>query len=175
VTDDAGTHDSVPRIPSVDDFPESGVNALATFAQRAWARALDTVLVYVPLVIVAVTLAIDFEHPEEQIDLTEVTWLPFAWVVVAGLYETITVATWGATIGKVALGTRVARYADGERPTYEQALLRCLLPLAAGALVWVLFGSAIVGAMVVYLTALANDLGRGWHDQAGGTVVIRTR
>jgi uncharacterized RDD family membrane protein YckC len=164
-----------PRAPTLDDFPASGTNALASFGQRAWARILDTLLLYVPLALVAATLAFDVDHPERTPELGDLTWLPIAWVLLAGTYDIVLVATTGTTVGKVALGTRVARYADGERPTWDQAALRALLPLVAVALVWALFDEPLLGAVAVYLTALASELGRGWHDRAGGTVVVRTR
>ena len=171
MNDDVTRNMSAPRIPSVDDFPESGVNALATFPQRAWARVLDTVLVlYATYLIIGSFLTTD---PSEDTDLTQILWVLFVWVAVAAAYEVTMVAVAGTTVGKIVLGTRVARFTDGDKPTVSQAALRCLLPLvAAAALILVL---PIIGAAAVYLSALANPMLRGWHDQAAGTVVIRTR
>ena len=163
---------SVPRVPSIEDFPESGTNALATFAQRAWARVLDTFLVMALVSIFLPVLPVDLADPEQT--TVALIWFLGLWVLLAGAYDTIAVAVWGVTVGKVALGTRVARFVDGERPTWEQSGMRILLPLT-GATALGAVGLPIVGAGTVYLSSLSNPFGRGWHDQAGGTVVIRTR
>ena len=45
MSDDVSGAPSARRVPRLEDFPESGSNALAPFAQRAWGRFLDTFLV----------------------------------------------------------------------------------------------------------------------------------
>lgn len=163
---------SVPRVPTLEDFPESGINALATFPQRAWARVLDTFLVMALVSVFLPLVPVQLDDPEEA--SLALIWFLGLWVVLAGAYDTIAVARWGVTVGKLALGTRVARFVDGERPTWEQAGMRILLPLA-GATALGVVGLPIVGAGTVYMSSLSNPFGRGWHDRAGGTIVIRTR
>ena len=63
----------------------------------------------------------------------------------------------------------------GSKPTIEQAALRCLLPTAAGMIALVVTQQPLIGAMVVFASAFFNPLRRGWHDEAGGTIVVRTR
>lgn len=172
MSDDASGAGSVPRVPALEDFPETGTNALASFTQRAWARVLDTFLVLTLVFTVVPLLPFDAEDPEQSAVL--LVWILVLWAVAAGAYETIAVAVFGLTVGKAVFGTRVARFVDGERPTWDQALLRALLPLAGATGLGVL-GLPIIGAGTVYLSSLANPFGRGWHDQAGGTIVIRTR
>jgi len=174
VSDEAGRAGSVPKVPTLEDFPETGTNALATFAQRAWARIIDTFLtLFVVLALVPLLpLRTMVDDPEQAV--AAIVWSLALWAVVAGSYETIAVALFGVTAGKAAFGIRVARFADGRRPTWEQALMRCLLPLA-GATGLGAFGFPVIGAGTVYLSSLSNPLGRGWHDHAGGTIVIRTR
>jgi uncharacterized RDD family membrane protein YckC len=160
------------RVPKVEDFPETGTNALASFGQRAWGRMLDT---FVTLAVVSLILElspIDATDPDQEV-VAFITFLAL-WVVVAAAYETAALALFGLTVGKLAFGTRVARFVDGDRPGWDQSLLRCLLPLA-GATVLGAFGLPVIGAGTVYLSSLSDAFGRGWHDHAGGTVVIRTR
>ncbi len=71
------------------------------------------------------------------------------------LQELVLVAAVGATFGMAMLGLRVVAVADGGRPTLLAAALRtALLALLVPALVW-------------------DYDGRGMHDRASGTVVVR--
>lgn len=170
MTDDAGAQNA-PRIPTVDDFPETGVNALATLSQRAWARTID-----MGIVIFAIGSLISVFPLDEDDDVrTIILAIAALWFVIELAYETTMVSIFGATAGKLALGTRVARFADGATPRWDQVMLRCLLPLSVGIAVLVLFEVPFLGAAAVYVTAAFDELARGWHDKAGGTVVIRTR
>lgn len=70
------------------------------------------------------------------------------------LQELVLVAAAGSTIGMRLLGIRVVRV-DGRRPTLLMAVLRtALLSLLVPALIW-------------------DADGRGMHDRASGTVVVR--
>lgn len=99
-------------------------------------------------------------------------WFPAAQVVLAILYDTLGVAIWGRTLGKLVLGLRVVRFVDGERPDLARSLQRTLLPNLAGAIP-VPFAPAFEAA--VYLSSMGDQLGRGWHDRSAGTLVVRTR
>ena len=70
---------------------------------------------------------------------------------------------------------------DGAVPSPERALVRCVVPAAAGAVGCVgaaladLRVPALAGLalwLVVYVSAMWGRNGRGWHDMAAGTVVI---
>ncbi|MDO9396041.1 MAG: RDD family protein [Herbiconiux sp.] len=73
----------------------------------------------------------------------------------------------GFSLGKLALGLRIVRFATLERPGLGAMLLRWLV-VAAASLV---FG---IGQYVVWLSPLwdAQKIGRGWHDRIAGTWVI---
>ncbi len=172
MTDGAAGSGSRPTIPTIDDFPDSGPNALAAFSQRAFARVLDTTIVFYVLYLLAPYAPIDYEDP--ALATATLGWLLLAWVVLAGAYEIILVAVSGRTAGKMIFGMRIARFADGATATWGQATLRCLPPLAAATALGQL-GLPVLGAGAVYLSSLSNPLARGWHDLAAGTVVIRTR
>ena len=98
-----------------------------------------------------------------------------ATIAVEVVYETVLVALSGRTLGKLLFGLRVARYSDGKKPTFAQAALRALLPAAGGAVGVAATRLAGIGALPVLASAFFDPLRRGWHDQAGGTLVVRTR
>ncbi|GGM54297.1 RDD family protein [Longimycelium tulufanense] len=72
-------------------------------------------------------------------------------------YVAVSVALFGRTGGHAALGVRVARLEGGGRPGFGAAVLRALL-------------ICLVVPPVVY-----DRDGRGLHDKAVGTIVLRTR
>jgi uncharacterized RDD family membrane protein YckC len=187
VTVPPSTHASAPapaqetaptvRLPRLEDFPEAGPNALATFQQRGIARIADELIVSVPILALALTLPQDsswspLAAPSSSWNVVVVTAAVFC---VQLLYEIVAVAIWGQTLGKYALGIRVARYSDGGKPTLAQSCLRCLLWGAPGALALVLLSASAFGALPIFLTAWRDPLRRAVHDEAGGTIVVRTR
>ncbi len=88
------------------------------------------------------------------------------------IYSVVLLAWFGRTLGCLVCGIRVARYADGAKPTFEQASMRSLLPASIAAIPIPIVNA---GWIVVYMGALYNPLRRGFQDFAAGTVVIRTR
>ena len=170
------------RIPKLEDFPETGVNALALYSQRAWARVIDEILVNIPyflvlLVLLAATLSTDGQPTDatEEVSRQVPLWLVAGSFALSAAYETIAVGWRGQTVGKWILGIRVARFADGRRPGWDQALMRCLLPMCGAIVAFWVLGLSALGAFAILASAYFNTLRRGWHDEAGGTVVVRTR
>ncbi|WP_419947165.1 RDD family protein [Candidatus Poriferisodalis sp.] len=86
------------------------------------------------------------------------------------LYEPVMVALWGATVGKLAVGLRVVRIADGTRPGLFRSLVRVLVPSFAGVSTLGV-GWFIVWFILVWSTMSGQDR-RGWHDKLSGTVVV---
>lgn len=171
-----------PRTPKLEDFPETGPNALGSLSARAYARIVDTIIVDLPFLLVlfvltAATLDPDGQPTAATEELTRVLplWFVVGTVALAIAYEVIATATTGQTIGKWVFGLRVAGYTNGKKPTWEQAALRCLLPTVAAVVALAVLQVSTVGAMVVLASAFFHPLRRGWHDQAGGTIVVRTR
>jgi uncharacterized RDD family membrane protein YckC len=165
------------RLPGPEDFPETGPNALATVSQRAWGRIIDELVMTVPMTVVLVVVrAADTEAAESLTQEVELPITALAGLFVVRLvYEIVAVALWGQTVGKWFSGIRVARYTDGGRPHWDQSTLRCLLwgaPAAAGLM---LARTTVIGALPVFASCWRNELRRGWHDDAGGTIVVRTR
>lgn len=161
---------STRKLPGPDDFPARGPNALAAPGPRFGARGLDLVVVSVPALVVA---AFSVSEIEGQVQVDLPAWLPWLVLGVGVLYEVVTVALWGRTLGKWLFGLRVARYTDGQRPKPDQALLRGLLPWAAFAVPVPFSGAVMLG---IWFTGIGGGaLHRGLPDQAGGTIVVATR
>lgn len=155
--------------PQVTDFPETGVNSLASFLQRIGGWVIDLLVTGVP----ATILTLPFLDLDAVVESGETpSWVLGLNVGVWVLYQVVMVAALGKTVGALAVGVRIARYTDGRNPTVHQAALRALVP-AVFPVIPIPFVNA--GWVVVYMSALYNPLRRGFHDVAGGTVVIRTR
>jgi uncharacterized RDD family membrane protein YckC len=159
-----------PRPTDPEDFPATGPFSLASIPQRALGRVMDLVVVALPFALATLPF-LEIEGDEVRVEGLP-WWFAVAQVAAAIAYDTVAVALWGRTLGKVATGTRVVRYVDGERPPWSRALQRTLLPNAAGA-VPIPLAPALEAA--VYLSAVSHPLRRGWHDRSAGTLVVRTR
>ncbi len=124
--------------------PASGAGSVSGFGPRLGAFAIDTVLAN--LLVGLVVLFGVRPGPGLRGELVLVAFL---------LQELVLVASAGATAGMRLAGVRVARVADGGQPGFAAVLLRTLLlSLLVPALIW-------------------DADGRGMHDRASGTVVVR--
>lgn len=124
------------------------------------------------------------------------TTIVFACLVAAVRYEVVSTARRGETLGKRCVGIRVIAWNHRTAVPNNQPCLpgrasfeRWAIPHGAGVLVALVVGVAtfppigwfgvLVGAgvglaawTVVYLSALLDKNGRGWHDKAAGTIVV---
>jgi hypothetical protein len=126
-------------------LPERGVSSVAGFGRRLAALALDWGLAY--LIAALLTGGDALSDPT------------FSWRVLGIWYllTAVPVAVFGASAGQVLLGIRVAVLGSAAVVGVPRALLRTLL-------------------IAVVVPPLARDVdGRGWHDRAVRTVVVRTR
>jgi uncharacterized RDD family membrane protein YckC len=81
------------------------------------------------LAFVAIDAARASPPPDERLDATGVLLVSVLMTFVLYLvYEVSLVGLWGRTLGKVVLGLRVERLADGRRPGLLGSLLRSLIP-----------------------------------------------
>ena len=91
-------------------------------------------------------------------------------VIVAfqALYEWLMVGLAGATFGKMAMGLRVVKEADGQNPGVGGGFIRYIIP-AVGLFF------CYLGALLVYLSPFFDNSGKlqGWHDRAAGTLVVK--
>ncbi|MEY2416159.1 MAG: hypothetical protein QOH53_1493 [Ilumatobacteraceae bacterium] len=155
--------------PAGDDVAPTAVPAglvLAPIVRRIGGFALDQVIVALPVVVVIVAAGF---KPSDNVTSQELVAFSIAVTAVALVYQTVMIALVGRTVGKLALGTRVVRVADGGRPGWTEAVMRSLLPLSLGAIPSV--GLFLV--VLVYSLALWTPLRQGLHDKAAGTLVVR--
>ncbi len=155
--------------PAGDEVAQPAVPAgltLAPFGRRAISLILDEIIVAVPAVLVVI--AIGFT-PSDNITSLSLVIFNVALISTALVYETVMIAMLGQTVGKMALGTRVVRLLDGNRPYWSESLIRSLVPLSLGAIPRI----GLFLTVMVYAMALWNPLRQGLHDKAAGTLVVR--
>lgn len=94
----------------------------------------------------------------------------FLAAVLAYVYEIAMTTMYGRTVGKMVVGARIIRAADGKKPNLMNAFLRWLAP-GLGALIPFLGG---LGSLLVLLSPTFDSSGRrqGWHDKMGSTLVV---
>ncbi|GAB2707728.1 RDD family protein [Arthrobacter bambusae] len=155
------------------EVPGLGVVKLASIGQRALARVLDIVLVviavvaYIFIMLAAATAGSGATYSVSG--MSPVGALVFI-AVIAYMYEILMVSFWGRTVGKMLVGARIIRAADGMKPNFGNAFLRWLAP-GLGALIPFL---GQLGATLVLLSPTFDSSGRrqGWHDRMAGTLVV---
>jgi uncharacterized RDD family membrane protein YckC len=126
-------------------LPAHGVSSVAGFGRRLVALAVDWLLGYL--------IALLLTGPDPLADPG------FSWTVLGiwFLLTAVPVAAFGASAGMTALGIRVASLGGAAVVGVPRALLR----------------TALIALVVPPLVRDAD--GRGWHDRATRTVVVRTR
>ena len=101
--------------------------------------------------------------------------------LVALLYEPVTTARSGQTIGKRGQQVKVVRYQDGGASEASRCVTRWAVPIAAGTLGWVV--AAATGLpmpylgmpglwLLIYVSPLWGRGRRGWHEMIAGTVAV---
>ena len=118
-----------------------------------------------PTVIWVETFVIPESDPWALVFLLQLVALGLVAVFV---YELPFTAVYGQTVGKLLIGARVVRVADGAVPGWGRSAARwavLYLPLLV----------PIIGVPLTVLIAaspLLDARRRGWHDKAAGTVVV---
>ncbi|OLT16142.1 hypothetical protein BJF78_14660 [Pseudonocardia sp. CNS-139] len=126
-------------------LPAEGVGSVAGFGRRAAALAVDWLVAY------GIALLVAGPDPQGNPQL--------GWIIL-GLWYLLTavpVAVFGASAGMTALGIRVAPLGGAAVVGVPRALLRTAL------------------VALVLPPVFRDEDGRGWHDLATRTVVVRTR
>jgi uncharacterized RDD family membrane protein YckC len=126
-------------------LPESGASSVAGFGRRLAALTVDWVL--------AILVAALFVGADPLTTPGFNWWVLGVWF----LLTAVPVAVFGSSAGMTALGIRVASIDSAAVVGVPRAALR----------------TALIGIVVPPL--LRDDDGRGWHDKAARTIVVRTR
>ncbi|TCC29552.1 RDD family protein [Kribbella speibonae] len=160
-------------------IPGMGTVKVATIGSRALARIIDSVILYAVVgilyfVFIGGTAAATNDGTVSDGETAGILGGFFAFigisVLITILYELLLTAFKGQTVGKMVMGIKVVRSADGQLPGFGPAFMRWLLPMIGAFLCY-------VGALLVYLSPLFDSSGRvqGWHDKAANTLVIGLR
>lgn len=155
----------------------SGRYRLAGMGSRLGARLIDTVIVGIPIGIVAAVVIVSADSSREFATETEagIGVGTALLVVLLGLvasvaYEVGLTATQGATFGKKVLGIRVVRADTAAAPGEGIGAVAACTRWAALVLPSVVCGVwGVLCALSPYFDKLARQ---GWHDRAAKTFVL---
>ena len=129
---------------------------------RAIARAIDLTLVAAPVLVVGAALG----------DTLSMAFVVGA-LLLCYLYETVAVATFGATVGKASMGLEVVDAETGGRPALSRAGTRILLVLAVAGVIQLIVPVGPAAAVFIWGSAAVAADGRGLPDSVAGTTVRR--
>jgi uncharacterized RDD family membrane protein YckC len=142
------------------------VPPLADMGRRFAAKLIDVVIAMV----VAVPVNLVFgSGMRRAAGLGVTSFVPtLVLILVWGAYEVGLVTTRGQTVGKMALGLRVVREADGRLPDAPAAVLRWVIQLVG-------YFVCGVGLLLVWVSPFFDGTRRfqGWHDKVAKTLVIQ--
>ncbi len=138
---------------------------LAPLGRRAIGLFIDQMVAAVPMIALFLALGYQFD---EMIADTPGFWFNLGFVAIGLLHETIGVARFGRTVGKLITGTRVVHAVELGAVSLSSAFIRSLVPAAFG----VVPGIGMVLGMGVYLWAFFDPRRQGIHDKAAGTIVV---
>lgn len=154
-------------------LPPTGPNSLASVWKRLGARIIDGIILFIPFAVLGAVLVSDggatFRPGGSNLsgDLLGVTLIG---TVIAAIYEVGMLVSRGATVGKIALGMRVARVSDGEKPNMQDALIRWAVPTIPGLIPQIGGLFQLVDAIFIFFDPNQQTL----HDKAAKTVVVNT-
>ena len=162
------------------NIPGAGSFKLAAMGQRFLARLIDVLIVGVPMVILSVIIISAIAPSAEEIRRGETTSFltialiySAALIVISAAYEAGMIATRGATVGKSAMGIRVATAATAGAPgrgvgggpafiRWATVNVPAIIPYLGS--LWVL---------ICYLSPFFDSVNRqGFHDKAAKTYVL---
>jgi uncharacterized RDD family membrane protein YckC len=150
----ASRRDTAPLVrPLSVDAAGHGVRLAAGIVDLLLLMAIDALVVSLTLQICGLTM--------EELGVLPVVPL-FAFLILQNGGYVAAFTAGGQTIGKMAFGLRVVSAATGERVDAGHAATR--------ALVWALMA---LPAGLGFASVLLDREGRGWHDHAAGTRVVR--
>lgn len=167
--------DAPPRDP--DELPAEGPGSIPTIWLRVAARLFDSVLVFVPLVVLSLPY-VRLTSSDPVLDQPD--WLRVTTAAVPLLYEVVFLMWRGATPGKMLCGIAVCSYVGGGRCGAYQAGLRVFVPGMADVLSLAVAAGGVRSALglvapIMYAASVYHPLRRGLHDRAAGTIVLRVR
>ncbi len=132
---------------------------LASFSKRAYAFFIDDFIISMLFVVMFWDRFKTLDDSESMVLFMNSLFVYI--MVVKTLYQTIFIALYGATLGKMALKMHVVDTEYLGKPSFFEALLRAVMRVVSEALFYVGF-----------LSANFNNMRQTWHDKFGKTLVV---
>lgn len=153
-------------------LPPAGPNSLASPWKRLGARVIDVIIGIVLFFILAAILVSNNGDDAFRPGMTglsgDLLVVTLVGTAVMAAYEIFMHSSRGATLGKMALGTRVARISDGQKPSVGEAAIRWAVPALPGLI-----------PNIGWLFQVVDGLWCTWdpntqclHDKVAKTVVV---
>ncbi len=133
--------------------------ALASIGKRGMAFFIDELLLTTLFMIVLWDVVAQAADLNEMVMITNA--YVFEYMSIKILYQTVFVALYGATLGKMAMKIRVVSILDGGIPSWPASFNRAVF--------------RIISEMIFYLGfiwAMLDPGRQGWHDRTAGTIVV---
>lgn len=131
---------------------------LASIGKRAVALFLDDLIVSA-LVLIAIFDKISGDDITQTIEAINKALVLILLVKIA--YQTVFIALYGATPGKMAMRLRVVSINAMDNPTWPNAIIRASVRILSEMFFYIGFA-----------WALSNPLKQTWHDKAAKTLVL---
>jgi uncharacterized RDD family membrane protein YckC len=155
---------------SVSVPPPADRGSLAPVGERARARAIDAVILFVlaiPVTAIAGLFSPDTTSTTSDGSDPASTVAGLVLLAIFVAYDPLTTAWFGATPGKRATGLQVVTEGTDTPAPPWRLLLRAFAE-------WAMFAFAIVPGVLDVRSAQSDRLMRTWHDRLAGTLVVRS-
>ncbi len=144
---------------TVEEVLERYGYTLASVTKRGVAFFIDEVLLTTLFMIVLWDIVSQARDMQQMIMITNA--YVFEYMGIKILYQTVFVALYGASLGKMAMHIRVVSLDDGGIPSWGASFNRALV--------------RILSEMIFYLGfiwAMFDPGNQAWHDRSAGTIVV---
>ncbi len=132
---------------------------LAPIGRRSIAYAIDDILISLIFVILLWEPISRAQGAEQIAEIINSVWLWMAATQI--LYHTWFVWEYGASLGKIAMGIRVADAATLEKPGFQASFNRAVFRVISGMIFYLGF-----------VWALFDPMRQAWHDKTASTLVV---
>ena len=132
---------------------------LASIGRRAVAYAIDDILISLIFVVLLWEPISRAQNPEQIAGIINGVWLLMAAAQI--IYHTLFVWLYGASLGKMAVGIRVADAATLVKPGLQASFNRAVFRVVSGVVFYLGF-----------VWALFAPMRQAWHDKTDSTLVV---
>lgn len=131
-----------------------------------WARSIAMIIDNIILLILMLFTVESFYLPKLAPTYYYSFFIGLVWFTIPITYFTISQAKFGTTLGCRIFNIKILDHLSLEKPTFLQALSRCLM--------FFIFTSIPLLNIIFLIYIIFADHKRGWHDLISSTIVIKT-